>query len=384
MTEPQVDLPLRPEESRAEAPASDATPRPGRIGKSIAKLRDWRIDIDDPLRSVAFATTGRVGAQLAPVSAIGSGVVDVVPCFVELARAIRAHVALLRERQIADGLRRATDFEVPATLALTVDGTRCRVQHVSPNRFHVRVTHRLIDFSRLGMPKDLESMLLSGALNQGGLVVVCGGYGSGKTSTVNSTIRARVEKWGGYALVMASPIEYDFAGFHGSQARPGYVEQIDLAGLDVAAEIRRSMRNFPSGATSILGYPELIGHEGCAEMLRHANRGNLVFADMHAINPAACLLNLVSMAESDGERHARQHLANSLRLIVHQSVCPDPNSPHGMRVAFESVEIDRTRIAALMDEELPLARVLQTMGAPGELARSAALARSRPDPGHGD
>lgn len=331
------------------------------VAAVIAKHRDWRIDTIDPTSSVAFASVSRRGGQIAPLSSAGKGGRLIAEAFGLLAKGISDWQKQDRAAVLGRGLRRASDYDEPPSFAMTVLGVRCRVQRITSRRFHVRVTSNLIELDRTGMPRALRAKLLDSSLSEGGLVVVSGGYGSGKSSTVNAAIRARIERWGGYALAMGSPIEYEFSGFHGTQDRPGYVEQVDLVGLDLEQAIQSTMRNFPSGATSILGYPELVSHRGTAEMLRHANRGNLVFADMHALNAVGCILNLVSMAESDGEGNARQQLANSLKLIIHQSTAPDSGAASGMRVAFESIEVTSNMRAALIDRAIPLARALDTM-----------------------
>lgn len=336
---------------------------PGDDAKSIAaairRHRDWRIDVEDPKLSVVFTSSGSPGGQLAPVSGNSPFGRELLPCFYAIAKEIESH----RRRALADQYRQASGAGVePRSFAVVVDGVRCRVQRILDTRFHVRVAGSLLPFERLGLPASIRQRLLSPQLDAGGLVVVCGSYGSGKTSTVNAVVRARIELRGGYALVMGHPLEYEYAGFHGSSRQPGYVEQVDLVGLDIGAEIRASMRNFPSGATSILAYPELIGPEGSGEMLRAANRGNLVFADMHALNIDASLLNLVSMGEQDGEAYSRELLGNALQMVIHQTMSTLPPAAdgraRGVVVNYTAVTITKSMRAAIVDKTLPLSRAL--------------------------
>lgn len=319
----------------------------------IQSHRDWRIDALDPKKSVVFMSGARAGSQLAPVSGESSAGHVFIPVFFALAQAIEVH-----RRKTMINIGKADPNIEPRTFAVVVQGVRCRVQIVQEARYHVRVPSELLHLSRLGMPESLKEKMLSANLDSGGLVVVCGGFGSGKTSTVNAIVRERVERRGGYALVMGNPIEYEYSGFHGSTAQPGYVEQVDLVGLDLKAEIKASMRNFPAGAVSILAYPEIIGAEGVSEMLRAANRGNLVFADMHALNIEASILNLVSMGEQDGENYARDLLGNSLRFIIHQKMIAMPSKQNGVSVSYQSIEVNRGMRAAITDPTIPLTRAL--------------------------
>jgi Tfp pilus assembly pilus retraction ATPase PilT len=309
----------------------------------LQRHRDWRVNIAEPLRSVIFASSS-TGAQLAPIPCDSKPGQPYKPVFLSLGRAIQAHRATGRNG--ADS----------RSFAIDLHGVRVRVQHVQDATFHVRVCGELLPMEKLGIPGELTNTLLGEGLNEGGLVVVCGGYGSGKTTTVNAIVRERVNRLGGYALVLGNPIEYEYRGFHGTQDRPGYIEQVDLSGLNLVDEIKASMRNFPSGATSILAYPELIGPTGVGEMLRAANRGNLVFADMHALNIEGAILNLVAMGEIDGERYARELLGNSLKLIVHQRSHINPPGKR-LNVAIRHLSVDKALRAAIGNTSMPLAQI---------------------------
>lgn len=303
------------------------------------------------------------GAQLAPVSGESAKGHELLPAFFALSHAIESH----RCKYLLQAAKVDAQGGEPRSFAVIVQGVRCRVQHVQDERYHIRVSSNLLPFSRLGMPEGLKARLMSNELDSGGLVVVCGSFGSGKTSTVNAVVRARVESRGGYALMLGHPIEHDMRGFHGSLAVPGFIEQVDLVGMDLRAEIRASMRNFPAGAVSILSYPELIGFDGVGEMLRAANRGNLVFADMHALNIEASILNLVTMGEQDGENYARDLLGNSLRLVIHQRMIAAPTASQGLSVSFSSVAINASMRAALADRSMPLWRAITgVLASPGQ------------------
>lgn len=337
---------MQAEQARA-AGATTEPPTQSPIGAEVAELlqrhRDWRVNVTEPMRSVIFAS-GNFGSQLAPIPCESQLGRPYKPVFLSLSRAIQAH---RHAGRVASDAR---------SFALDLFGVRVRVQHVQESTYHVRVCGKLLPLEKLGIPGELMHLLVSEELNEGGLVVVCGGYGSGKTTTVNAIVRERVNRLGGYALVLGNPIEYEYRGFHGTQERPGYIEQVDLSGLNLVDEIKASMRNFPSGATSILAYPELIGPTGVGEMLRAANRGNLVFADMHALNIEGAILNLVAMGEIDGERYARDLLGNSLKLILHQR---SHISPPGRRlnVVIRHLAVDKALRAAIGNTSIPLGQI---------------------------
>ena len=320
--------------------------------------RDWRIDAEHPEKSVVFTMSGSVDScsQLAPVSGESKAGRVLLPVFFALSQAIEScrRISMIKSGNLDLALE-------PRSFAIVVHGVRCRVQLVKENRYHVRVPSSLLEMDKMGMPESLRSKLISADLDSGGLVVVCGSYGSGKTSTVNAVVKERVSRRGGYALVIGNPIEYEYSGFHGTTEKSGYIEQIDLVGLDLGSEIKSSMRNFPSGAVSILAYPELIGSSGVGEMLRAANRGNLVFADMHALNMEASIINLISMAENDDEGYARELLGNSLRLVIHQKMTTAAkafNNGKSVHVSYTYVVISRSMRAAITDKTIPISRAI--------------------------
>lgn len=335
------------------------------VGDMIRLYRDWRIDLEAKGSSLVFMIGGKHKyKRLAPVPRESMHGRELVPAFDALERAIVTGRAAAGRPRSSSVLAKfapvdsISTIDTPRSFAVTCCGVRCRVQQITETKFHVRITSELLELDQLGMPESIKSKLLSHELNEGGLVIVCGGYGSGKTSTVNAVIRERVARRGGYALVMGNPIEYLYAGYYGDIGQPGFIEQIDLVGRNLLAEAKASMRNFPAGEVSILGWPELIECDGVGEMLRAANRGSLVFCDMHALNVEAAVLNLVAMGEQDGEKFARDLLGNAIRMIVHLRMTPAPNTARGLSIGYTCTQINRSMRAAILDPSMPLVRAI--------------------------
>lgn len=346
--------------SATAVPAENASTPSDELALMVRKYRDWRIDVDQPDKSMVFIPGAGADDDPAPapVSAASQLGRPLSPVFEALAASIRAHLAQWNSNR-PPHLRRADDL--PSTFAVVTHGVRVRVQPVRRLKgawYHVRVPQKLLTLDQLGMPQKLKQLLASPSLNGGGLVAVCGSFGSGKTTTVHAAIQARLAARGGFALLLGNPVEYDLAGFHGTNGRPSYIEQIDLSDRDFSREIEASMRNFPSGANNIVAFPELISADGAGEMLRMANRGNLVFADMHASNVEALILNLVSMGMKDGELQARELLANSLQLVVHQHMTPSKSPAGSVIVTFKSLKVPMAVRAALADSSIPIGKVL--------------------------
>ena len=149
-------------------------------------------------------------------------------------------------------------------------------------------------------------------------MLISGLPGSGKTTTLASTISGRLASLGGFGVTIEDPVEMPVSGFHGEF---GYCEQMSIEpGETFYEKIVNSLRCFPSGDTSILALGEIRENEAAAELLRIGIDGHLVMSTIHAKGPVEAIHRVLSMASQGGEMSARSLLANSVKLVVHQSM----------------------------------------------------------------
>lgn len=198
-----------------------------------------------------------------------------------------------------------------------LDGSRWRVQMMRQERFALR---RLRDscpaIDSLGLPQWVKALLLSPKMREsGGLIVIFGLTGAGKTVTFGATIAGRLLSLGGYALTLEDPPEDLLEGFHGS----GYCEQIDISevgGYEYGTHA--ALRCFPAKDSSMFGFGEVISADMAAQLFRLAGDGHLVLATVHAKTIEIGLQRLASLAKAAGEVNADELLASSLQLAIHQ------------------------------------------------------------------
>ena len=157
------------------------------VGQLISTHRDWRIDTANPEKSVVFLSGPRSGGQLSPVSGNSDRGAQYLAAFYALSSEIEKWRRRHAEAQRAED----RPFSEPSSFAVIAQAVRCRVQRVQDTRFHVRVPSTLLPMSSLGMPSSLKNLLLSPELNSGGLVLVTGSYGCGKTNTITAVVRER-------------------------------------------------------------------------------------------------------------------------------------------------------------------------------------------------
>jgi Tfp pilus assembly pilus retraction ATPase PilT len=174
------------------------------------------------------------------------------------------------------------------------------------------------DINDLGLPDAIRNLLLHEQLNGGGLVIVCGEPGNGKSTTTAAIIRGRLSKYSGFCLTLENPVEMPLHGKHGD----GYCIQTPVEEGSFESALSSAMRCYPTAANSILFIGEVRSSETAAEALRIANNGHLVITTLHSSNVVSCLKRLLALAKtkSMSDEEASALLAGSLKLVLHQKL----------------------------------------------------------------
>ena len=171
----------------------------------------------------------------------------------------------------------------------------------------------------LGLDPALRKVVLSETLNKGGLIIICGETGQGKSTTCAATIKERMLSLGSFCLTVEDPPEMPLHGVHGN----GRCLQTEVRSGDFASAMRGAMRCYPTVTGSILYVGETRDSETAAEVLRIAMNGNLVFTTLHAQDVPSGIKRLLSLASTRmGEAEAAQILASVFRIGMHQTLEP--------------------------------------------------------------
>lgn len=184
--------------------------------------------------------------------------------------------------------------------------------------------------SDLEFEPALRKVLLSENLSKGGLVIICGETGQGKSTTCAATIKERMSQLGSFCLTVEDPPEMPLHGRHGN----GRCLQTSVRAGNFADAMRGAMRCFPTVTGSMLYVGETRDSETALEVLRIAMNGNLVFTTLHAQDVPSALKRMVSLASGrmgpGGEQEASDILASVFRIGMHQtleSMRPIPGKP---------------------------------------------------------
>lgn len=170
----------------------------------------------------------------------------------------------------------------------------------------------------LPIPRHYATMMLDPQLSAGGLVLVLGPAGAGKTTTASAMVVERLKKYGGVAVAVEDPPDYTaLAGRHGD----GYCLQCavptDKRYRDV---IRQALRCYPpSNGRAMLFIGEIRDADAAAEALTSSVNGHLVVTTVHAADIPSGLKRIVAFAQNTlGLSAARDILASSFRLALYQ------------------------------------------------------------------
>ena len=189
--------------------------------------------------------------------------------------------------------------------------------------------------SELGLPEVLNEVVME----KGGLVLVVGATGSGKSTTLASMIDHRNRNRGGHILTVEDPIEYLF------KHRKSVVNQREV-GIDTLSwneALRNAMRQAPD--CILIG--EIRDRETMQAAISYAQTGHLCLATLHANNAYHALNRIVNFFPLENRQLLYLDLAVALRCIVSQRLV---RKPDGKRIPAVEILMNTRHIAELIEK----------------------------------
>ena len=167
---------------------------------------------------------------------------------------------------------------------------------------------RIQTFEELGIPLHFQQL----AFERSGLLLVAGGTGSGKSTTLASMLEAVNQTRRKHIITIEDPIEIVF------QHKKALIEQrqIELQVADFHTALRSALREAPD----IMLVGEIRDESTALMALRAAQVGVLVLATLHTRSAAETITRYLSMFQDNWRQSARQQLADSLRGVMCQSL----------------------------------------------------------------
>jgi len=198
-----------------------------------------------------------------------------------------------------------------------------------------RLPYDIPQIESLGLPEVVINLTNA----KKGLILITGGTGSGKSTTMAALIQKISKESKKHIITIEDPIEYLYE--HSSSL----VNQREV-GIDTqsfASGLRSVLRQDPD----IVSIGELRDVESMAAALTIAETGHLVFGTLHTNNATGTITRLVDAFPPDKQDIIRNNISMSLLGIVSQQLIP--NKQNGRTLAAE-VLINTNSIKALIRE----------------------------------
>lgn len=181
-----------------------------------------------------------------------------------------------------------------------------------------KMPKELWELGDCGIPKPIRDYISDSRHNRGGLMIVSGMPGNGKSTTCSAIILERLLRYGGMCATVEDPVEMPLQGLHGE----GFCLQKEVDPTSSFSEsVRETMRAYPTGTNTIMLIGEVRDPETAALALRSSVDGRLVVFTVHAGSVVQTIHRVIALAsEIIGVKEARNLLASSLRLVMNQKL----------------------------------------------------------------
>jgi twitching motility protein PilT len=145
-----------------------------------------------------------------------------------------------------------------------------------------------------------------------GLILVTGGTGSGKSTTLAGMIDAMNKREPIHIITLEDPIEYAF------QNNKATIEQREVGNdvPDFAGGLRHVLRQDPD----VILVGEMRDLETTSAAITAAETGHLVLSTLHTVNAPQTIERIIDIYPSDQQNQIRSMLANTLQAVISQTL----------------------------------------------------------------
>src|SRR5919201_4404591 len=195
---------------------------------------------------------------------------------------------------------------------------------------------RIATLEELGIPVVIKEF----ANLRGGLVLVTGPTGSGKTTTQAALIDFINQNFAKHIITIEEPIEF----VHENKRSTITQREVPTNSSSFAAGLKAALRE----DTDIVLVGEMRDLETVSLALTAAETGLLVFGTLHTNNARKTVDRMVDVFPVERQSQARAMLANSLRGVVAQLLLKRADRPG--RIAVNEILIANAAVAAIIRE----------------------------------
>jgi twitching motility protein PilU len=190
--------------------------------------------------------------------------------------------------------------------------------------------------------KTLDELLLPPVLrdvvqSKRGLVLMVGGTGSGKSTTLAAMVDHRNSTQSGHIVTVEDPIEF----IHPHKKCVVTQREVGADTLSYKAALKNTLRQAPD----VILIGEIRDAETMEAAMAFAETGHLCLSTLHANNANQAMERIMTFFPSERQAEIRMQLSLNLRAIVSQRLVP---GVHGGRAAALEVLLDTPRIKELI------------------------------------
>ena len=195
---------------------------------------------------------------------------------------------------------------------------------------------KIATLEELGIPLVVKEF----ANVRGGLVLITGPTGSGKTTTQAALIDHINQNFAKHVVTIEEPIEF----VHDNKQSTITQREVPENSSSFAAGLKAALRE----DADIVLVGEMRDLETVSLALTAAETGLLVFGTLHTNNARKTVDRMVDVFPADRQAQARAMLANSLRGVVAQLLLKRADRPG--RIAVNEILIATAAVAAIIRE----------------------------------
>jgi twitching motility protein PilT len=195
---------------------------------------------------------------------------------------------------------------------------------------------KIATLEELGVPLVIKEF----ANVRGGLVLITGPTGSGKTTTQAGLVDYINQNFAKHVVTIEEPIEF----VHNNKQSTITQREVPGDSSSFATGLKAALRE----DTDIVLVGEMRDLETVSLALTAAETGLLVFGTLHTNNARKTVDRMVDVFPADRQPQARTMLANSLRGVVAQLLLKRADRPG--RIAVNEILIANAAVAAIIRE----------------------------------
>ncbi len=211
------------------------------------------------------------------------------------------------------------------------------------------IPHEIPAFDNLQLPPRVRDL----ANLPRGLVLVTGGAGSGKSTTLAAMIDYINKTHAYHVITMEDPVEFTFR--HGRSV----IEQREV-GLDSPSFVS-ALRHVVRQRPDVILVGEMRDLETISAALTAAETGHLVMASLHTVSAVETVSRIIDVFPATQQSQVRVQLADTLQAVVCQSLFPD-QATEGLVPAVEILIANPGIRRAIRESETHLIAGMIEMG----------------------